>query len=481
MNRLFFCCKIALLTIVLALPFFGHSQQLISSQFKTSFTKAQLTAQFGPFAQNGIRLYKIQYTMPDLQGITDTVSGLLIIPDRTGVAFPLLCAMHGTVDSKVDVPSNLLGGYELGSAFGALGYVAFMPDYLGLGDSKRFHPYVHAESEASAGINMLFAVREYAAQNNLLLNDQLFITGYSQGGHASMAMHQAIEQNYANTLKVTAAAHLSGPYSISTAMRSLILSDNAYYYPAYIPYTLLSYNLAYGLFYNLADIFKPNYTEVIQQFLNGELTVGGLNDTLITLLKKETVRNIPIAKSMFQDSILNAIANDPNHPINKALEANDTYKWAPQVPTRLYYCKADDQVTYRNSIVADSVMTLLGAVNEDAVDVNSAANHGECVFPAVLAAVGFFAPYQQIQTDAKDIALNRLPIEAFPNPADDFITFKHAPKDATLQIIDLNGKIRCSTNLADSRPVNIEQLPQGVYFARITSREGQWTGRIVLN
>ncbi len=482
MSKLYFSfCKITFVALVLCLPFGAQSQQLISSTFIKSLTKDQLNAQFQlPFAQNGVRLYKLQYTMLDLQGVKDTLSGLLIIPERTGVTLPLLCAMHGTVDSKMDVPSNLLGGYELGGVFGALGYVTFMPDYLGLGDSRGLHPYVHADSEAAAGINMLFAVRQYAAQNNLLLNDQLFITGYSQGGHASMAMHREIEQNYASTLHVTAAAHLSGPYSISTVMLKTILSDQEYLYPAYHAYTFLSYDYAYNLYDNLESVFKPAYAVEIQKFVAGTYSVFQLNVALKAALKRE--HGSYVAKYMLQDSIIAILSSNsnPNHPIKKALADNDTYTWVTQTPTRLVYCKADDQVPYRNSIVADSVMTLLGSNHVEILDVNSNANHGDCVLPAVLNTIGFFGQFQQIQTDAKDIAANRLPIEAYPNPAQEFITFRNAPQGATLQVIDLNGKVQITQKLNGSLSANIQQLPKGVYFAKITAREGQWIGKIVL-
>lgn len=465
-------------TMLLGASFFAQSQQLISSESKGGFTKEQLNAQYGPFAQNGIKLFKIRYTMPDLKGITDTVSGLLLIPDRTNVVFPLVVAMHGTVDSKVDVPSNLLGGYELGGIFAANGYMTIMPDYLGLGDSKRFHPYVHAASEAASGVNMLYAIRQYAAQHNILLNNQLFLTGYSQGGHASMALHQTLEKNYANDFPVTAAAHLSGPYSISTVMRNTILSDNPYGFPAYHAYTFLSYNMAYNLYDNIRRVFKPAYAIEIDKFIADSLTVTTLNRRLTAELAR--TNGVPIAKNMLQDSIVNILTNNPTHPIYKALIDNDTYNWAAKAPTRLFYCTADDQVPFRNSIIADSVMNKLGAKDTKAIDVNPTADHGGCIFPAVLNTLSFFGQYQRLQTDAKDIALNRLPVEAFPNPAKDAITFRNAPDGAALQILDLNGKIQLAKTINGSQPVLINDLPTGVYFARITSPKGQWIGKIVL-
>lgn len=471
-------CKITILTIGLTMPFLLQSQQLISSESKGAFTKEQLNAQYGPFAQNGIKLYKIRYTMPDLKGVTDTVSGLLLLPDRTNVVFPTVVAMHGTVDSKVDAPSNLRGGYELGGIFAANGYVTLMPDYLGLGDSKSFHPYVHAASEASSGVNMLYAVRQYLSQNNILVNNQLFLTGYSQGGHASMALHQTLEKDYTRDFTVTAAAHLSGPYSISNIMRNTILSDKPYAYPAYHAYTFLSYDLAYNLYNNIESVFKPVYAREIEKFLADSITVSQLNVRLTNELSRNYGSSV--TRNMLQDSIINILTNNPDHPIYKALIANDTYNWAAKAPTRLFYCKADDQVPYRNSVIADSVMNKLGATDTKAIDVNSNADHGGCILPALLNTLSFFAQYQRIQTDAKDIALNRLPIEAFPNPTDDFMVFRNAPDGALLQIMDLNGKIQLSTTLAGTREVNLQNLSKGVYFAKITSRQGQWIGKIVL-
>jgi hypothetical protein len=457
----------------------AHSQQLISSEFKRSISQEELNAQFQlPFAQNGIRLYKLRYTMPDLKGVTDTVSGLLIVPDRTGVTLPLLCAMHGTVDSKTDVPSNLMGGYELGGVFGALGYVTFMPDFLGLGDSRGLHPYVHAASEAASGINMLFAVRQYAAQNRLLLNDQLFLTGYSQGGHAAMAMHQAIERNYATTLKVTAAAHLAGPYSISQVMLNTILSDQEYQFPAYHAYTFLSYNLAYGFYQNIESVFKPAYAAEIRKFLAGTLTVSGLNVSLKSILTREHGRSV--AKFMLQDSIITILSTNSNHRIRQALRDNDTYNWRTLTPTRLVYCRADDQVPFRNSIVADSVMSLLGGVNVEAIDVNPNADHTGCVLPAVLNTITFFNQFQRIQTNTKDLSTSSLSIEVYPNPAQEIVVFKNAPDDALLQIMDVTGKRVWSKKLSGSNQANLNNLAKGVYIAKISSGQGQWTGRIVL-
>lgn len=444
------------------------AQQLVSSGLVGTRTRAQLQSQFGFFIQNGIKMYRITYTTPDIHGQPDTASGLLVVPVRNlPSSYPLMCYQHGTVGSRTDVPSNLQGGWELAAVFGGMGYVTAAPDFLGLGEARGFHPYVHAETEASAGVDMLFATREFAEENDMALNDQLFLGGYSQGGHAAMALHRSIEQDHSDQFTVTAAAHMSGPYSISGAMRDKILSDEPYYFAAYLPYTVLSYDLAYDLFDNLEQYFKQPYAGMIQQFYDEEIDLGDLNDMLIAQLELEF--GASVTKNMFQDSVLQAVISNPNHPANVALRANDVYEWVPVAPTRLYYCQADDQVTYRNSIIADSVMTtVLGATSVDAVNVNPNADHGGCVQPAVTAAIFFFAQLQEITVGSSEVAATPAPA-LYPNPARINFQVKNAPAGALVQLLTLDGRPVFEASVSGENqfvalPANLES---GVYIAQI--------------
>lgn len=474
MKKILSLCSTLLLMASLAQTL--SAQQLISSGLVGTRSKAQLQALFGFFIQNGIKMYKITYVTPDIFGQPDTASGLLVVPVRSlPSSYPLLCYQHGTVGSKTDVPSNLQGGWELAAVFGGMGYVTAAPDFLGLGEARGFHPYVHAETEASAAVDMLFAVRQFAEENDVAINEQLFISGYSQGGHAGMALHRSIEQDHSDEFTVTAAAHMSGPYSISGAMRDKILSDDPYYFAAYLPYTVLSYNLAYGLFDDIEEYFKQPYADMIEQFYNEEIDLGDLNDMLIDQLELEF--GASVTKNMFQDSVLQGVINNPNHPANVALRANDVYEWVPVSPTRLYYCLADDQVTYRNSIIADSVMTtVLGATTVDAINVNPNADHGGCVQPAVTAAIFFFAELQEITVGNNEVIAAPRP-ELYPNPASINFQVKNAPAGALVQLLTLDGRPVFEASVSGTHqsvalPASIQP---GVYLAQVI-----WDGGFVV-
>lgn len=457
-----------------------QSQTLISSTFLEARSLEQMQSDFGLLMQNGIEMYKILYETPDVYGQLDTASGLMVLPVRDGdFDYPLLCYQHGTVSSKSDVPSELRGGYEIAAVFGGLGYISAAADFLGLGESRGFHPYVHADSEASAAIDMMRAVRDYSEESGFGMNDQVFITGYSQGGHAAAAVHRAIQDNHSEEFDIVASAPMSGPYSVSGEMRSVILSDDAYSYPSYLANTALSYNYVYGLFDEIEEYFVPPYASEIEQFYQGEITLTTLNNNLISLLTQN--QGAPITKYMLQDSMLNILANQLDHPINLRLADNDVYDWTPTAPTRLFYCMADDQVIFTNSIVADSVMNLNGALDVDAIDINSDFDHGQCVEPAVIQTALFFAQYQNIISSSSFTKISKELIQVFPNPVSGQLNIMHSFDNAYAELINLNGKIALTQQLNHSTEVlQLAGLPSGLYALKITTQGGYWMEKIII-
>ncbi|MBK7408318.1 MAG: hypothetical protein IPJ40_09795 [Saprospirales bacterium] len=445
-------------TLATALP----AQDLVSYTLIGTKTQAQLISQFNlPFIQYGARFYKVTYTSPDLNGVQDTLSGLVVVPDNDSKIFPRLVYQHGTSSSKDNVPSRYgqpSGGEgDIAVFFAGMGFVSLAPDYLVLGDSDGFHEYVHAASETGVALDMLRALDSFQSQIVVHTNEQLFVPGYSKGGHASMALHHAIEADPDAEFTVTAAAHLSGPYSIGEVMRDFILSDSLYFYPAYIPNTLLSYQVVYGnLFNQVADVFRAPYSAPIEQFYTGQLDPGDLNNQLIDLLIATEGECRPTR--MLQDSIVQVVAADPDHPVNVALRANNVYQWAPQAPTRIFYCKADDQVPYLNSLVALDTMLARGALDVAAADQDSTANHVECVEPALVSTMFFFLGYQQIGEvtntgEPLPPALSLFSVQ--PNPADAYVQV-HAGAEGELLVYDINGRLFMQRMVTEGV---IQQLP----------------------
>ena len=59
---------------------------------------------------------------------------------------------------------------------------------------------------------------------------------------------------------------------------------------------------------------------------------------------------------MFVPSAYQDLVNDPNNPVRECLEASNVFDWNNRTSTALYYCTADEQVDFQNSIVAEDAM-----------------------------------------------------------------------------------------------------------------------------
>jgi pimeloyl-ACP methyl ester carboxylesterase len=363
-----------------------------------------------------VQNYKVQYTTTDAFGQPDTASGLVTIPiTAEDLSFPIAVYNHGTVSEGREAVLSRQGIQErfLVAALATSGYVGVAPDYLGLGDSDGRHPYVHAETQASAGRDMIIAVKKWLAEDNVAqFNDQLFITGYSQGGHAAAALHRDISTNPTDDgLVVTSATHLSGPYSISEVMVGTIFQDGNATLPGYIAYTYISYNYVYNLFDSLAQAFVPPYLGPIQRFADEEITLAVFDEELDNLLRANGAQ----FNAIFQDSIRDILrSGDPTHPINMALADNDTYDWAPEEPTLIFYCTQDEQVPFRNAILADSVMRANGSTSV-VLESGGPLNHGGCVIPAMTRTIQFWDEYAEIISSLGE-PVERSAFRLSPNP-----------------------------------------------------------------
>jgi len=329
-------------------------------------------------ATNGLEVYSLNYKTIDGQGEETFASGAVVIPAGTEDVLAMSVYNHGTSVEKLSVPSYGSDELNIGIINGSTGYIMVMPDYLGMGDGPGRHPYQMYAPTVTANVDMMRAVKTYCSENNVNLSDQVFLFGYSQGGHAAMAVHQEIEKSYADEFTVTASAPMSGAYDMSGAMVDVMLSDEPYSVPFYLPYVLLSLQDLYMPYNSYSDFLKAPWDTYLPPLFDGSVSGGFLNDTIPS-----------IPKQIIRDDVLAAFATDPNHIIRELLEQNDTYRFIPQAPLRMYYCTADEQVTHQNSLNALAWFDANGATNVSFED-NGENSHNDCVLPSLLEAKVWF-------------------------------------------------------------------------------------------
>lgn len=455
--------------VALCFPALLGAQVLIGDSLLLSFTQQELIDTGVGNAINGIEVYRLKYWSTDAHGQPIVASGAMMVPTADTCYHSIACYMHGTILEKDGVPSRLSQEALVGYYLSGIGFVSALPDYLGLGDSPGLHPYVHAATEAAASIDLLRAVREWCDAHGVSLNGQLFLTGYSQGGHACMATHRAIEQDLGGEFTVTASAPCSGPYDVSGVQAQVMLDTVPYPAPYYLPYVVLAYGSVYpGIFADPSEVFEAPWDTLLPPLFDGMHSAGDV-DAVIPSVPSVVLR----------DSLLQAFASDPQHPFRLALADNDLYHWTPQAPLRMYYCSADDHVFAGNTLTALQAFQSAGAPQVSAVDMG-ALDHGACAFPALLAVRAWLMDLQAECTWNNVPELSGGSWQVLPTATAGALHLVH-PFGTALRwtVLDVRGAVLAAGAMRGPGPVDVSALAPGPYLLAVDDAHGRSVHRFV--
>lgn len=321
-------------------------------------------------ANNDVEVYDISYKTCWHDGVCIKATGLYFVPKDRSKPFAEAVMHHGT---RMNADrSQKLGAIEmLCTGMAADGYAVLLPDYVGLGGGDKFHLYLDANTEGHATVDMLFAVRELNDSLGVKLSGQLFLTGYSQGGHACMAATKMLQEQYANDFKVTASAPMAGPYDLQ-GVQSTVMFEK-YTQPLYLPYMMRSFNEVYHIVPDVNDIYKAPYDSLLRNLFDGKHNLkqisAALPDTPYLMLK---------------DTFVKMYLNDPDFPIRKALKDNSLTDWKPEMPMMLCYCDADEQVKASNAKVAAKSFREKGSKHIRLLDAGKKYGHTKCALFAFM-------------------------------------------------------------------------------------------------
>jgi len=367
--------------------------RLLTNYVKGQFTASQQNATYTNWgianfatAKYGIISRVFTYETMDPYGLSITNSALLILPLGTNGPMPLLSEQHATRVMKSEAPSQPGSGDRWASVLASYGYAVVVPDYLGLGVSPGYQAYCHAQSEATCVVDALRAGKALCASNNIILNGQLFLTGYSQGGHVTMAAHRELETFHTNEFTVTACAPCAGPYDLGGATTESLLSDPAYPTPLYSALLLAAYLPIYQLGDTLEELLAEPYRSKLPPLLDG--AHSGLQLTLAM-----PADPIAILRPDYQADFRTNI----NNPFRQALIANNTYSWTPKAPVTMFHCQGDRDVVFANAEVAYQNFTNRGACCVSVVDPGAPAqlNHNDCYNASLQGVLTWFEALRQ--------------------------------------------------------------------------------------
>lgn len=357
--------------------------RILQDSILFSWSKAQVDSFFiqklGPLVaeilqpQYGVSGHKVVYRTLNYDSTETYASGLLLIPNSDYCALPIVSYQHGTTVLKNDAPSRFRGQETLITlALASTGMIACMPDYHGMGDGEGYHPYQNARTEAFSVIDIIRAAKEVCDSGGIHYGSQLFLTGYSQGGHATMAAHKWIQEFLSDEMQVTASAPMSGAYDMSGVQTDLLLLDEPYSDPYYLPYLIFGNNPIYHFFDSPDSVLREPYASTLPSLMDGYHDSNEINDAM-----NDTVKYI------FREGLEADFVADSNHFFRKFLRDNDVYEWLPQSPVRLYFCPMDEKVPFHNTYVAFDYFKTHGGLQIDTVNVGNYL-HTDCAQPALI-------------------------------------------------------------------------------------------------
>jgi pimeloyl-ACP methyl ester carboxylesterase len=329
--------------------------------------------------QYGVEAYKLVYTTVDKENNKINASGLITVPLNVGKPIALVSDQHGTLFGDKYAPSEHAPLGTTGALISTLkGYAVTMPDYIGYGiTSTQYHPYQVKESLAPVVVDLIRASKEFIKDRHIESNDKLFLTGYSEGGYATMAALELLEKEYKETLPVTAAAPMAGSYDMKATADYVLLGEEEYSTPHLPLFLLYSYNRYYGW-----DLLES----MLQEPIYNEIT------TFITEKEKGNITStdFPIERSkLYEESFLASYKNGQETQLNEALEANSIMDWKPTMPMRLYHCKGDVVVPSFNSQNAYDSFKNNGSSSVKLI-LKDGGSHSACSIPAYLEAFYWF-------------------------------------------------------------------------------------------
>lgn len=334
-------------------------EYIVSSEPVAQVSADEIRARYpaaSALVSTGVTAYKIVYKT-SIGNQQLNASGLIILPDNLRNSLTMLSFQHGTITEQEEAPSAYqpLGNMEayLGGTLGASlakGYMVVMPDYIGYGESSNVqHPYQEKASLASACLDMLRAAKELAELNGLSIRKEVRLLGYSEGGYATLALHQAIQETASDAFTVEASYPGAGAYDMVGTAQWVVDQTSALppLATSFYMWTMVTYNTLYGLNTPINDMLQSPYAENVQAALDaGNPMAAQVSDN---------------PAELFAPDFIAGIKNGTNMPFLAALQANNVYDWRPNAPVILYHAEGDDIVPVLNATTAWETMTALGA------------------------------------------------------------------------------------------------------------------------
>jgi pimeloyl-ACP methyl ester carboxylesterase len=286
---------------------------------------------------DGVAMFRVRY-WSEINGRPMQASGLMTLPYGVlGGQRPRGTVMyfHGTSPDRRFSPSapDPEQGLLPSAIYAGGGYTLLAPDYIGLGQSREPQAYLHTGATVAAARDLVVASQYVATAMKLPYAADLYLVGFSQGGHATAVVQRAFEATPVAGVRVKAAAAIAGAFDLAHISIPYALK---YKHSLYLSYLAHSYAIQYQQ--PIGSLLTPKYAAIVPTLYDGDHS----GDAIVAALPKEP-------RDLFLPERLAEIEAGKSNWFVDALVANRAEDWLPKAPLRLYYGDKDTDVSPQDS------------------------------------------------------------------------------------------------------------------------------------
>ena len=236
---------------------------------------------------------------------------------------------------------------------------------------------------------MVEEVVELGAGLDVGFNGNIYITGYSQGGHGAMAMARAqLPEQLQDVLAVKAVAPLSGPYDMSGTQLPWILGDAF----TVSPHTFLhSERMERGV-RRVVRVLRGHLPGTLRSHVGHHAEWGAfrhgdqcdVSRRLTTMLLPGVMDTMTTSNSMLLD----------------LAAQNDVHNWTPSMPLHMRYCTEDEEGVVPTQSAQTIGMSGIRSPDVEAFNLGGF-NHNGCALSAITTSVLWFL---SMESSASELA-----------------------------------------------------------------------------
>ncbi|MFF5973451.1 alpha/beta hydrolase family protein [Streptomyces sp. NPDC012769] len=302
--------------------------------------------------RHGVTAHRMTYRTTDSAGAPTTASQLVVLPKNGARHLPTVSWLHGTTVYRKDVASENPRSNDrlVALLFASTGRAVSAPDYVGLGSGEGFHPYGDPRATVAASVDALRAARTLAHRNGRELKRKVQVSGFSQGGPATMLVGRALQQEDADRyFRLGALAPIGGPFNLS-AFEAAAADDKIAKASLYLAYFATAWKKMYGLYTAPGDVYRSPYDSKVEGLFDGHHTPGQIAGELP-----------PESRHLFTEDFLDKIRK-PDGVLKDRLRPMDTTcDWRPNVRVEIFHGRGDKDIDFSHAAYCADQLTRNGA------------------------------------------------------------------------------------------------------------------------